>query len=638
MGGNFATAVNAAGYNPLDNYIYGIAGGKLAKIDNAGTMTLPYATAPSGTGTVGSSGGDFLPYDGSGHAYLLTASGDSWSRIDVTTNTYITYTNSGSTPWASLDLTIMSDGVTAYDVNAGVLQVATINNTNHTFSVVNRTITYPNTIGSGDSFGAAFHDAAGDLFFFDNTSKYMYYMPASQLSAPTPALTQFGAQSVLTSPNDGAACGNASSPLAPTVTTGAASTITNTGATVAGAIVPANSTVPANGQQICFSTSNTVTNGLLSSSPTCIPATGAALLAVSNTTTNISSPLTGLSAGTKYYYQAQATGSNGMVGFGAVLYFTTAGGSSPIAPNATTATTPSVLGNTSATIGGTVETGAPTGSEITATAPSAIVVIWSASPSVNGSGELNSGATTVTATPSTLAAGTAATQVSISVTGLTAGTTYYYQVKATNITGQTDWGTVESFTTTGGVVTSAPTVTTTQPATSVTTTAATLGGTVTTGANTGEAIDAGNINICYSTTNATTGGQLSNNPVCLDATPSSAALSATNLAVALALTGLTPGTTYYYQANASNQVGQLGYGTVESFTTTALPTYNVTWNANNGSGNTSSSGVSSVTTPTPTNSGYTFAGWTCTPPGSPANTVSAGVTFTPTANTTCVAG
>jgi uncharacterized repeat protein (TIGR02543 family) len=66
-------------------------------------------------------------------------------------------------------------------------------------------------------------------------------------------------------------------------------------------------------------------------------------------------------------------------------------------------------------------------------------------------------------------------------------------------------------------------------------------------------------------------------------------------------------------------------------------TYNVTWNYNNGSGNTTSSGVTTVTTPTPSNPGYTFNGWSCSPAGTPANLVAAGVTFTPSANTTCTA-
>ena len=568
LGGNFATAVNAAGYNPLDNYIWGLAGTKLAKIDNAGTMTNPYSAAPTGTGSLGSSGGDFLPYDGSGHAYLLTASGNTWSRIDVTTNTFISYTNSGSTAWASLDMTIVGDGTKAYDVNGGVLQVATINNTAHTFSVVNRTITYPNTIGSGDSFGAAFHDAAGDLFFFDNTSKYMYYMPAAQLLATTPALTQFGAVSTLVSPNDGAACGTASSPLAPTVNTGSATSITDTAATLAGTVLPINGDVNAP-QQICYSLSPTVTNGLLSSSPTCVTAGASVITSSNSVVTNLTANLTGLSNGTKYYYQAVATGANGMVGFGAVRNFTTTGGNSVTAPIVNTDPTATSVTSTSATLAGWVTTDARAGSEIDGSGN--IVILYSTSSAVDANGQLVSGVTSVVASPGTMVSGDYQ-RITANATALTAGTTYYYQAKATNHAGLWDVGSVESFTTTGGVVTVAPVVTTNASATGITATGATVGGTVTTGSNAPEAVDDGNVNICYSTSShVDSSGQLDTDVTCLDATPAGAPSGSNALPVSLVITGLTGSTTYYYQANAGNQRGQVGAGAVHSFITLAAP-------------------------------------------------------------------
>jgi hypothetical protein len=135
------------------------------------------------------------------------------------------------------------------------------------------------------------------------------------------------------------------------------------------------------------------------------------------------------------------------------------------------------------------------------------------------------------------------------VTGLSASTTYYYRVRANkaSVTGQGGYSNTTTTATSAAPV--APTVTTTT-ATSITSTTASSGGTVT--SNGGSAITAEGV--AYGTSTAPTTGTSDGT-----ATPFTSSL-----------TGLTPGTTYYYRAYATNSVGT-SYGTEMSFTTSAPP-------------------------------------------------------------------
>ena len=133
-----------------------------------------------------------------------------------------------------------------------------------------------------------------------------------------------------------------------------------------------------------------------------------------------------------------------------------------------------------------------------------------------------------------------------SMTGLTAGTTYYVRAYATNSVG-TAYGSQVSFTT----YASAPTVTS-KPVTNITQNSATSGGNVT---NDGGATITER-GICYSTSSSPT---ISNSKVTATGTMG---------AYTCNLTGLTAGTTYYVRAYATNSVGT-SYGTAVIFTTTA---------------------------------------------------------------------
>ena len=78
------------------------------------------------------------------------------------------------------------------------------------------------------------------------------------------------------------------------------------------------------------------------------------------------------------------------------------------------------------------------------------------------------------------------------------------------------------------------------------------------------------------------------------------------------ITGLSPNTTYYVRAYATNEVGT-SYGNQVVFTTAPIPKYTVTFDSNGGSAVAPITDLltgSTILAPTaPTRTGYTFGGW-----------------------------
>jgi M6 family metalloprotease-like protein len=235
-----------------------------------------------------------------------------------------------------------------------------------------------------------------------------------------------------------------------------------------------------------------------------------------------------------------------------------------IVENATTKTvTFSFMGGTSVQ--------APSASTLSATS------VTTTSGVLNGSVNANGSTTTITfeygtttsygysanATPSSVS-GTSLTNVSLSLSGLTSGTTYYYRVKAVNAAGTT-YGAQQSFTTSSTTVT--PPSATTLSATNLSSSAATLNGSV-------------NAN-GYSTTVTFEYGTTSSYGSTAYATPSTVTGSNTT-SVSVALTGLSANTTYYYRVKAVSSAGTT-YGTQQTFTT---PSGTVTYCASKGNSTT----------------------------------------------------
>ena len=326
----------------------------------------------------------------------------------------------------------------------------------------------------------------------------------------------------------------------PTVATTAISNVTTTTASSGGSVTyNGGSAITAEG--VCWSTSiNPTYPGSCTSDGTVTP---------------FASSITGLAPNTTYYVRAYATNVAG-AGYGSNETFTTL-----VALPTVTTTAISNVTTTTASSGGSVTYNG--GSAVMAEG-----VCWSSTTT-----------TPTTSTGQCTSDGTV-TPFNSSITGLAPNTTYYVGAYATNIAG-TSYGSYVSFKT----LVALPTVTTTA-ITNVTTTTASSGGNVT--FNGGSAITAEGV--CWSSTTTTpttsTGQCTSDGTV----TPFNSSI-----------TGLSPNTTYYVGAYATNVAGT-SYGSYVTFTTlVALPTVtttaisNVTTTTASSGGNITFNGGSAVT-------------------------------------------
>ncbi|MFA7201528.1 MAG: fibronectin type III domain-containing protein [Candidatus Paceibacterota bacterium] len=296
----------------------------------------------------------------------------------------------------------------------------------------------------------------------------------------------------------------------PTVTTQNATNITQTNATLAGYIHPNGLT-----STYWFEYGTTQSLGQITTSQN--------INAAQNVTANIS----GLSAGTVYYFRVVAENTMGR-SQGTVLSFTTTtgGGDTTTAPIAQTIAADTIT-STSARLNGSVNPGSLTttywfeyGTDQT---------LGSRSATQNGG------------------SGSQTNPIYTNISGLSANTTYYFRVASQNSKGRV-YGNVLSFITTvsGGI--SAPTVTT-QNATNITQTNATLAGYI-------------HPNGLTSTYWFEYGADSSLGQKTASQTLSTAQNVTANIS------GLSAGTVYYFRVVAENTRGR-SQGTVLSFTTTS---------------------------------------------------------------------
>ncbi len=387
-----------------------------------------------------------------------------------------------------------------------------------------------NPVTCNDTFGTR-APATGGTALGAGSTPVAFNQPVTGL---TPATTYF--YCAIASNSVGTGFGTVqtfATAASPTVTTGAASAITGTTATLNGSANP--NLLTATGW-FRYSTVNPVTCN--DTFGTRAPAAGGTALGAGSSAVPYTQNIAGLTAGTTYYVCAIASNSAG-TGFGTVQSFTTVG------PPVVTTTAATLVANTTATLNGSANPnlGNATG--------------WFRySTTVQVTCNDTFGTRAPAAGGTALGAGSAAVPYSQAITGLTAGATYYYCAIASNAAG-TAFGTVLTFTTLA-----APTVTTTA-ATTISSTGATLNGSAnprlsdSTGWYRYSVTNPVTCNDTFGTRAPTTGGT---------------ALGAGNAAVPFteSLTGLTPGTLYYFCAIAQNAIGT-SFGTVLSFTTTAAP-------------------------------------------------------------------
>lgn len=259
--------------------------------------------------------------------------------------------------------------------------------------------------------------------------------------------------------------------------------------------------------------------------------------------------LTNLNPSTTYYARAYATNSYGTA-YGATVSFTTLQATVPIISSTTAA---SSITATTATTGGTItNSGASTITSRGVCYSSTVTVPTIADPKTNN--------------------GTGTGTFISPLTGLTANTTYYIRAYATNGIG-TAYGDVKTFNTSVATI---PTGITTNTLSSITQNSASCGGNITTDG--GSAVTSRGV--CWSSTNSS------------PTTANNKTIDGSGIGTfSSSLTSLSPGTTYYVRAYATNGVGT-AYGATRTFTTSAatIPTGIITIGASSITQNTASSG------------------------------------------------
>ncbi len=300
----------------------------------------------------------------------------------------------------------------------------------------------------------------------------------------------------------------------PVATTGPVSNLTNTSATATGSLYnPANDSFTS--VQFCYQTTSFVSGQCTGTTTT------ATAGSTSPSGTTYSLGLSSLTPGTTYYYELVANdGTTSTTLNGGVQHFTAA----PVSLTSAA----SVVGDTTATIDGTVYN--PNGDSLGAS------FCYATTAFTTGNCAITTGHVIVSATAGSTVAST--TPYSAALTGLTPGTTYYYELLVADSTTTSNYvGGVKTLSTGPTALTSA--------ALNIEPTSTTLAGSLYNPAH--DVFTS--VQFCYQPTAFTSG-----NCTGSTGTASAGTTSGSTTQYTLAASSLVPGTTYYYELVATDPV------------------------------------------------------------------------------------
>ncbi len=478
---------------------------------NGATTLLSHAVGATSTGGTGISVDTEMTSSGLGVAFQSAFSNgaDNLVSNDTTHQTQLFFASFGSLPAATTDAatSITTSGAT---LQASVNPEGSATTYNFVYGT-NSTLSSGTTTTSqsaGSGTGAVSESAA--VTGLSPSTKYYFKVVASNSGGTTSGtILNFTTSAAVVTP--------------PAASTDAATSITATGATLKASVNPEGI---ATTYDFVYGTNSTLSPG--TATTTASQSAGSGTGAVSE-----SAAVTGLSPSTKYYFKVVASNPGGTTS-GTILNFTTSAATgTPPAATTDAATSITAAG---ATLKASVN---PEGSATTY-------------DFVYGTNSTLSPGTTTTS--ESAGSGTIAVSESVVLTGLLPRTKYYFKVVASN-PGGTTAGTILNFTTSAAAVT--PPVVTTNPATSTTATGATLQASVNPEGN------ATTYDFVYGT-NSTL------NPGTTTSTTSQSAGSGTSAqSESVAISGLSPGTTYYFKVEATSTGGTTA-GAIQNFTTPAV--------------------------------------------------------------------
>ncbi|MCA1005595.1 DUF11 domain-containing protein [Rhodococcus hoagii] len=200
LAGSTSRALNAVGYNQLDNYIYGWDWDKMVPVRIGSDLSETELPLPAGMPAAKLNTGDF---DSAGNFWVTAnTDGSKWYKIDYAPGSP-TYgkllasgirSGQGIADWAWID-----GGLYGVDVNQHLLRFDGVTHKTQDLGAVSG-------LEAGMAFGAVYVDAKGYLYGSDNTSGKVY-----RIDTKTRVGT-FLANGPASSGNDGARCASAGIP------------------------------------------------------------------------------------------------------------------------------------------------------------------------------------------------------------------------------------------------------------------------------------------------------------------------------------------------------------------------------------------------------------------------------------------